>query len=290
MDQPTRPDRTGGEDQPSTLTCIVAALRENFALLVSGSLAYSAFMSILPLLTLAFVVATVFGSQQFVDTLIQFTGQYLPPGLQETFVQAMEQNTGRATVSIVSLLLLVWSALRVFRTIDTAFGMFYNTVGDGGIVGKIRDALLVAVLLGGGLAATVGAGIGVSFVSDLPLNGFIAPLLLVIPLVLAFLPVYYVFPDTDVTVREVLPGTVVAAVGWVLLQTGFQVYMAYGGGQSQVYGVLGAILLVFTWLYLAALVLLVGVAVNVVLGNRTRAALASPPSRTDVSVRLDRSQ
>jgi membrane protein len=178
----------------------------------------------------------------------------------------------------------------VFRTIDTAFGMFYNTVGDGGIVGKIRDALLVAVLLGGGLAATVGAGIGVSFVSDLPLNGFIAPLLLVIPLVLAFLPVYYVFPDTDVTVREVLPGTVVAAVGWVLLQTGFQVYMAYGGGQSQVYGVLGASLLVFTWLYLAALVLLVGVAVNVVLGNRTRAALASPPSRTDVSVRLDRSQ
>jgi membrane protein len=284
MDQSTRPDLTGGEDQPSTLRCIVAALRENFALLVSGSLAYSAFMSVLPLLTLAFVVASVFGSQQLVDAAIQFVGQYLPPSIEEQFLRAMERNTGRAAVSVVSLLLLVWSALRVFRTLDTAFSMFYNTTGDGGIVGKTRDALLVVVLLGGGLAATLGAGIAVSFVSDLPLNGFIAPLVLVVPLVVAFLPIYYVFPDTDVTVREVLPGAVVAAIGWALLQTGFQVYMAYGGGGSQVYGALGAVLLVFSWLYLAGLILLVGVAVNVVLGNRTRAALAPPPSRTDVSV------
>jgi membrane protein len=106
---------------------------------------------------------------------------------------------------------------------------------------------------------------------------------LVVPLLLAFFPIYYVFPDTHVTVREVLPGVVVAAVGWTVLQVGFQLYVTYAG-QSEVYGTLGAVLLILTWLYLAGLLLLVGVAVNVVLSGRTAAALAPPPSRTDVDV------
>jgi membrane protein len=283
MGQSARTDHTGGPDQPSTLRCIVAALRENFALLVAGSLAYSAFMSILPLLTLALVVASVFGGQEFMDAAMQFTARYTPASLQELFVQAMQNTGGRAAVSFVSLLVVVWSALRVFRTLDTSFSMFYNTTGVDGIVGKTRDGLLVVGSFGVALVATVGLGVAANFLSGFPLDGLLAPVLLVVPLVLAFLPIYYVFPDTDVTVREVLPGVLVAAIGWAVLQVGFQLYVTYGS-QSQVYGTLGAVLLVLTWLYLAGLVLLVGVAVNVVLGDRTTAALAPPPSRTDVTL------
>jgi membrane protein len=283
MSQRTRRDHTSGPDQPSTLRCIVAALRENFALLVAGSLAYSAFMSILPLLTLALVVASVFGGQQFLDAAIQFIAQYTPASLQDLFLQAMQNTGGRAAVSFVSLLLITWSALRVFRTIDTSFSMFYNTTGEDGLVGKTRDALLVVGSFGVALVATVGLGVATNFLPGFPLDGLLAPVLLVVPLVLVFFPIYYVFPDTDVTVREVLPGAVIAAVGWAVLQVGFQLYVTYGS-QSQVYGTLGAVLLVLTWLYLAGLVLLVGVAVNVVLAGRTTAALAPPPSRTDVTV------
>jgi membrane protein len=283
MGESARTDHTGGTDQPSRLRCIVAALRENFALLVAGSLAYSAFMSILPLLTLVLVVASVFGGQEFIDAAMQFIARYTPASLQGLFLQAMRNTAGRAAVSLVSLLLITWSALRVFRTIDTSFSMFYNTTGEDGIVGKTRDALLVVGSLGIALVATAGLGVATNFLSGFPLNGLLAPVLLVAPLVLVFLPVYYVFPDTDVTLREVFPGAVIAAVGWTALQIGFQLYVTYGS-QSQVYGTLGAVLLVLTWLYLAGLVLLVGVAVNVVLADRTTAALAPPPSRTDVTV------
>jgi membrane protein len=283
MGQSARTDNAGGSDQPSTLRCIVAALRENFALLVAGSLAYSAFMSILPLLTLVLVVASVFGGQQFMDAAMQFIAQYTPASLQDLFLQAMQNTTGRAAVSLVSLLLIVWSALRVFRTLDTSFSMFYNTTGDDGPVAKTRDALLVVAALGVALVATVAVGVAANLLSGVPLNGFLASVLLIAPLVLAFLPIYYVFPDTDVTIREVLPGVIVAAIGWGVLQVGFQLYVTYGS-QSQVYGTLGAVLLVLTWLYLAGLLLLAGVAVNVVLAGRTTAALAPPPARTDVSV------
>ena len=280
MSDTPRTDHTGGPDQPSSLRCIVAALRENFALLVSGSLAYSAFMSILPLLTLAFVLATVLGGQQFIDILVQSLGQYAPPTVQDTLVNAMQQQRGQAATSIVSFLLLIWSATRVFRTLDTAFSMFYNTTGVKGIVGQLRDTVLVAISFVLALGVSVGLGIASAFTTAGPVPAVVWPLVLVVPLVLAFLPIYYVFPDTDVSVREVLPGAIVAAVGWAVLQGAFQLYVRYAGGSG--YGALGAVLLVLTWLYIAGLLLLVGVAVNVVLADRTSAALAPPPSRTDV--------
>jgi membrane protein len=43
------------------------------------------------------------------------------------------------------------------------------------------------------------------------------PLPLVVLLAIAFLPVFYVFPDANVTVREVLPGVVLTALGWAAL-------------------------------------------------------------------------
>jgi membrane protein len=91
-----------------------------------------------------------------------------------------------------------------------------------------------------------------------------------------------VFPVVDVSVPDVLPGVFVAAFGWAILEAVFQAYVA-GAGRSEVYGTLGAVLLVLTWLYLASLLVLVGLAVNVVLDDRTAAALDDTPRPRDYS-------
>ncbi len=80
-------------------------------------------------------------------------------------------------------------------------------------------------------------------------------------LTIAFLPMYYFFPDVDVSVREVLPGVLVAAVGWAALQSLFQVYVALSSSSDSA-GPIGAILLLLTWLYFGGLILLVGAVVN----------------------------
>ena len=91
---------------------------------------------------------------------------------------------------------------------------------------------------------------------------------LALGLVLAFLPMFYVFPDVDVTAREVLPGVLVAAVGWAALQGLFQVYVlvATGGGAT---GVLTGVMLLLTWLYFGGVIVLLGVVVNAVHGGHT---------------------
>lgn len=273
-----------GMDFVRSARYVVAALRENYAPLVAGSLAYSAFVSILPLLTLALVVASVVGGEQFVDQVLRLADQYLNPAGQDMFAEAIRDQTGRAAVSVVSVVLLLWSGLRIFRTLDTSFSLFYNTTGNESILGRLADALLVLLMLGVAIVGSVAIGYASSAILAVPLGWLLGPLLLVLVLVLAFLPIYYVFPDTDVSVREVLPGVVLAAVGWAVLQSLFQLYANYAG-QYEVYGTLGAVLLVLTWLYLAAGLLLVGVAVNVVLAGRTRLALASPPSRTTMAAK-----
>lgn len=54
----------------------------------------------------------------------------------------------------------------------------------------------------------------------------------------------------------------VAVVGWTLLEVGFEIYVRMSS-TAELYGVVGIILLV-TWLYVGALVVLFGATVNAV--------------------------
>jgi uncharacterized BrkB/YihY/UPF0761 family membrane protein len=145
----------------------------------------------------------------------------------------------------------------------------YGTA-PGGLVDRLRDATVVAVATGGGVFVTVvAAGVVAALVGRLPVVGLVAPLALLAVLVAALFPVYYVFPDVPVSPREALPGTALAAVGWTVLGAGFGAYAAVASqGSLALYGALGGVVLLATWLYLAASLLLVGAVVNAVLAGR----------------------
>jgi membrane protein len=80
---------------------------------------------------------------------------------------------------------------------------------------------------------------------------------------------YYVFPDSDVDVLEILPGVLVAAVGLASFETLFQLYAQFSA-KAQDPSVVAGILVLLTWLYFSGLVILLGAAVNAVLSNRSR--------------------
>ena len=147
-------------------------------------------------------------------------------------------------------------------------------LGDPGTVERLVDA--AAAALGdqaGSLVRGALTGAGVDRTvrgADLP--GLARSAGLVVGLTAAFLPLYYLLPGEDASVREALPGAVLAAVGWTLLQTGFRAYAADAVGY-ETYGVLGGTLLLVTFLYVGALLLLVGVVLNAVLAGRGHTAL-----------------
>lgn len=68
------------------------------------------------------------------------------------------------------------------------------------------------------------------------------------------------------TVREAAPGSIVAAFGWALLDSFFGLYTA-NAAQFGIYGVIGGVLLLVTWLYIGAIVLISGAVVNAALSR-----------------------
>jgi membrane protein len=277
---------TGSTDSPGAMGRLVTVgksfageVSEKRVTFIAASLAYYAFVSLIPLLLLLLLVATVFGGPELAETIRQQAGSSLPESAGELLSQALESDTttGGATVAGgVSLLVLLWSALKVFRGLDVAFSRAYGR-DAGGIAEQVKNGLVTLVAVVVGIAVTVVTGAAISVARDVGYDlvfrgisfvGTVGNLLLLAALTLTLLPLYYVLPGTGITVREALPGAAFAAVGWTLLQTAFRIY-AGNAGSYEAYGVLGAVLLLVTLLYFAGMVLLLGVVLNAVLAGRT---------------------
>ena len=272
---------TANRSEPlATALRIVNVVRRGDATLLAASVAYYAFLSLLPALLLILVVGSVVAGERLALAVVAATGEFLAPAGQEAVGDAFSNAAGRGGATLFGLAVLAWGTLKVFRAIDVAFSKLYGAEEVESLLVQIRDSVVVLGSIGVGVATMLVVG---GLVASVALPGVVRVVsVLVLPAVLtvAFLPMYYVFPDVQVSVREAAPGAVFAGVGWTLLQAGFQVYAA-GAGQYEVYGVLGGILLLVTWFYLGALVLFVGVAVNVVAAGRDRQVQQEPARRTE---------
>ena len=236
---------------------------------MAAGIAYSAFVSLAPLLILLFLVLTLAGGG-LETRIVEVANQRLPGPIADVVQQMFQEQSGVSSASAVGLVVLVWGALKIFRGLDTAFSEIYETADDNSFVDKLGDSVVVLFGLGIAVIATVGTSAAfAAFSGVIPFSGLITPLVLLGGLIVAFLPMYYVFPNEPMSLSKALPGAVVAALGWTLLQALFQVYVSMSSG-SELYGVLGGVILLITWLYLAAVVVLVGVATNVVLSGRNR--------------------
>ena len=252
-----------------TVRSVLDRAREEKITLIAASIAYYAFFSIIPLLLLVLAIGSLLGGQAFADRIIGLVGQQLSPQGQTVIEQALTSPAGRGGASIIGVVGLLWGALKVFRGTDIAFDQVYHEGGETSIVRQVVDGV---VLLGAiGLAVIIMIGVGVVIrrapMIDVPGINVVGWVGMLVGLVVVFLPIFYVLPPVEVSVREVLPGTVFAVFGWLLLQAGFQIY-ATQAGQYQAYGLLGAVLLFLTWLYFASVLVLIGATINAVLAGR----------------------
>jgi YihY family inner membrane protein len=249
---------------------VVAAVRSDQVTFIAASLAYYAFVSLLPLLLLAVAAASLFGGPELADAVAARVSAALGEQAGALVVDALTSSAGRSGATAVGLAVLLWSGLKLFRGLDVAFATVYRLPGPGSLLEQVRDGLtaLGAVGVGVGVTVVVGAAIArfESVLGAVPLVNAVGTLVLVFSLTLALFPLYYVVPDQPVGVREALPGALFAAVGWTALQTGFRVYAA-NAGSFQAYGVLGGALLLVTWLYFGGLILLIGGVLNAVLAG-----------------------
>ncbi|OVE86376.1 YihY/virulence factor BrkB family protein [Natronolimnobius baerhuensis] len=248
--------------------------------LLSAGVAFYGFLSLVPLMLLALGIAASIGGETLAARLTAAAGDVLTPTAQQLLAETVLDEGGRQSATIVGAFGLIWGSSRVFRGLDRAFSKVYGTAATKSLLDTVWDAMIVFLVISGGLALVGILEIVLRFVPIIDL-GPVGPVLVLLGLVVTFLPLYVVFPNANVGIREALPGTVLAAVGWFVLSRAFTVYASLASEQV-IYGALGAVFLVLIWLYLGAIILVFGAVCNAVLADRELdRQLQSPRARQD---------
>lgn len=222
----------------------------------AAAIAYYTFVSLLPLVVL---VLAVLGNP-IATEIESATPRVLTAEAQELMYEALTTATGRAGAALLAVVVLAWSAANIsmgFLTfVERIEGFDDRSLGD-----QLRDtgSILGSLLLA--ITALIAVGAVFPLIPAPPGAGHFGFVVLPIVLAAAFVPLYYVPSRIVTSLRAALPGAVSAAVGWTVLLVIIQVY-ATNAAQYAIYGVLSGIIIILTALYVAAIILMGGVAVN----------------------------
>lgn len=240
---------------------VLTTARKKHITFLAASIAFYAFLSVIPLLVLVLAVGTAVGEEAFATTVVSLVEDVLSPTATDTLEETLRNQTG-STIGAVGFLGLLWSSLSVFRGLNIAFVAIYDERATISLGTQLRNGIISVVSIG-------------SVITVIAVTSIIAPFpavfrwgIVLVVLLVVFYPLFYFLPPIAVSVRSVLPGVLLATISWLLLQTGFQLYVAVSG-RSAVYGTLGAAFLLLIWFYAASVFLLLGAALNAVLATES---------------------
>ncbi|QCC59777.1 YihY family inner membrane protein [Natrinema thermotolerans] len=252
--------------------------------LLAAGVAFYGFLSLVPLMLLALGLAASVGGEALANRLSAAATDILTVQAQTLLADAVTDETGRRGATVVGILGLLWGSSRVLRGLDRAFSQVYDTVGEKSLLDTIWDAMIVSIAIAAGLALLGALELVVRFLPGLEVSFAVAvvgQLFVVLGLFVTFLPLYVIFPDANVGIREAAPGTVIAAVGWFVLSRTFSLYAGLLSDYA-VYGALGAVFLVLVWLYVGAIILVFAAVVNAVLADRELDRQLQSPGRRQI--------
>ena len=235
---------------------------------LAALLAYYGFLALFPLLLLA---VTILGFLLDGDPDLQ--AKILDSALREIPVLGGELRNnvhalhGSVRALVIGLLIALYGVLNGSTAAQSALDRIWGVPRyrrPDPFTARARGVLLLAVLGVGILVTTV--------VSELPSHGFLTVVTTVAAVVVnagILLAAYKLLTVRPLRFRDLWPGAVTAAVAWQLLQTVGAYYVRHElQGASQVYGVFGIVLGLLAWIYLGALIVLIGAEINAVRTDR----------------------
>jgi membrane protein len=274
--QPVR-DAIDRWQQARPLTAVPVAVAKKFtddgASRLAALIAYWSFFSIFPLL-LAF--ASILGflledNPDFQQDVLDSTVAQIPV-IGDQLSRDVTSFKGNGVALAIGIAGAVWAGLGVTLAIGRALDELWavRRMDRPDYVHSRLRGLAILVVMGT-------ANVLTTVVVALARNGTIQPPVAGIASFagsaaidfVVFVTAFRVLTAASVTVRQVLPGAVLATISWMGLQTLGGLYVEHVVAQSnETYGVFAAVIGLLSWLWLAAQLSLVAGEVNVVLDQR----------------------
>jgi membrane protein len=266
---------------------------DNLSLIAAG-IAFYAFTAMVPLLAAIVLSYGLFASPEAVVRQVQQLSALLPADAARLIGEQLANVVATAATKkgiglVAALALAFWGATKAAGAIVTALNVAYEEEEKRGFVK--RTLLNLTMVLGAVLAAGLAmAAIAIFAQIDDLLPG--APAIVVMLgrlaswIILAAIgaagvaTLYRYGPDRDAAKWTWLtPGSIFVAVGWAVSTAGFGFYVANFGNYGATYGSLSAVIVLLTWLYLSAMLLLLGAELNSELEHQTARDTTQGPER-----------
>lgn len=257
------------------LTLYTVSDQRNIGLIAAG-VAFFGLLAIFPGLAALIAVFGVFADPLVIQDQLALLTDLMPPDAHALLTDQVTRLiwSGDGTLGLASLASVLVAMFLARRGVD-ALLKGLNAVYGGQRRGGLAQAAAVLVITLGMVLAGVVALLAVLILpvvlTVFPLGGVAGWLALLgrwaiaLGMVTLWLWVFYrIGPNRPAPV--LWPGLLTALVLWVAASAGFSLYIGNFGSYNEVYGSIGAVIALLTWLYLSAYVVLLGGVVNALLG------------------------
>jgi len=265
----------------------------------SAQLAYYFLFALFPFLSFLVTLTAYLPLQAAMQDLLARVDQLMPDQAM-AIVQGQLQKlltVQRPKLLTVSLLLAVWSASRGVDAIRTSLNLAYDVkesrpfwktqamaIGIT-VVGAVVVLLSITLIaLGGKGGEWLADRLGIEQVYAMVWAFLRWPITLFLIMFVAA-TLYYFLPDVQQEWRFITPGSAVGTSLWLLSTWGFTQYAEHFGKYDVMYGSIGGMIVLLTWLYLTGLIFILGGGTNAIRGTAAhggkvpgaRAAGEAPP-------------
>lgn len=268
---------------------LFAAFDDNCFAIAKGA-AYSALLSFFPVLTSAATILVQSRAEFVSTTLEDALSQIVPPGTED-LVMRQFRVTGARPVSIlvVAGLVSLWAASSVIKSLIEGFQAAYKVPRNRSFFRNSAVAmsmvLLAAVpLVCASILILFGGQVERFVMNAMRVDPVLTPFAWVWQLVsriarytLSFVTtvsvtslLYYFGPYRPQRWRFVWPGAILATILWLLATLGFGWYVRNIFHYNVLYGSVGAALALLVWMYVVAVIALIGCEFNAEYERSTR--------------------
>ena len=256
---------------------------DNIGLIAAG-VAFYGFLALVPLLgaiVLSYgLVADAKTVTSNMNTLTSVLPQQVARLIGEQLLGVVQTSDGKKGFGLlIALGIALFGARNAAGAVITALNVAYEEQETRGIVRVTLLALaitacavLVAIVA---MVAVTALGFLQTLLPSLPgpvavLGKIVAYLLLAIAGAAGAATLYRYGPDRrHARWTWLTPGSLLAALLWLVLTIGFGIYVANFGNYDATYGSLGTVIVLLTWMYLSSYILLFGAELNSELEHQT---------------------
>lgn len=238
-----------------------------------GNLAFSFFLSVIPILTLIFYVLTSFNLP--LDMINDFLTETFPQGvvdlLQPVFTSELTAD------SLIPIILGITVAANGCNAIIITSNAIYNFKNASFLKRMIKSLLLtmciilliafvvIVPLLGKSILNIVSGTLNFGVKHEMIIN--IIYYIIQVPVSLLvmffFIKLVYTFaPDQRIPSKYVTKGAIFTTISWLLITTLFSFYINNMARYDLVYGNLANIVILLLWFYILAYVFVIGLYMN----------------------------